>query len=191
MDLSNQLIVAHNGLRERIASRMNVANMVLNKWSKQLSTMAENWANQCRPNEDDECTHTSLPMSVETLINISQTNQQEMFVAMNHFCITSLYLPRELLQMAFNAWYFEKDHMQAPKKQNFQNLTLGLLSGENNFTHLAFPRVRRIGCSVARLKFHKITSIFFHENNFICFIDMTMTTAFFASMIPTTDIPRV
>ncbi|XP_036217987.2 venom allergen 5 [Bactrocera oleae] len=150
LNLRNQLIMAHNGLRERIASRMHVADMVLSKWSKQLATMAENWAHQCRPYEDDECAHTSLPMSVQTLINIMHANQREMFVAMNRFCITSLYLPHELLQMALNRWYFEKDYMKAPKKQNFHNHTLGLFSGENNFTHLAFPQIRRIGCSVAR-----------------------------------------
>ncbi|XP_054087352.1 venom allergen 5-like [Zeugodacus cucurbitae] len=150
MDLRQQLITAHNGVRDRISSRMQVADMVLSKWSKQLSTMAENWARQCRPHEDDECAHTSTPISVETLMNRTQGDQQEMFVAMNRFCITSHYLPRELLQMAFHNWYFEKDHMQPPTKQNFQNLTFGLLSGENNFTHFAFPRIRRIGCSVAR-----------------------------------------
>ncbi|XP_018784041.1 PREDICTED: venom allergen 5.01-like [Bactrocera latifrons] len=150
LDLRNQLLMAHNGLRERIASRMHVADMVLSKWSKQLATMAENWALQCRPYEDDECAHASLPMNVETLLNMTQANQEEMFVAMNRFCFTSLYLPRELLQMVFSRWYFEKDHLQAPKKTNFQNRSLALLSGENNFTHLADPRIRRIGCNVAR-----------------------------------------
>lgn len=40
-------------------------------------------------------------------------------------------------------------------------------------------------------KLHKITSMLFHVNNFISFIDMTMPIAYFACMIPTIDIARV
>ncbi|XP_020712896.1 venom allergen 5.02 [Ceratitis capitata] len=150
MGLRDQLIIAHNGLRQRIAQRMHVGNMVLVKWSEQLTQMATNWAQLCRPYVDDECTHMSKQLNLRTLMNITNGDQVEgMYVAMNRFCINALYLPRELIEMAFHFWYFEKDYMNEPTFKAYEELLLGFLSGDNNFTHLAYPLVRRFGCSVA------------------------------------------
>ncbi|XP_053947640.1 venom allergen 5-like isoform X2 [Anastrepha ludens] len=151
MGLRDQLILAHNGLRERIATRMHVTNMVVINWSKQLSRMAENWAKFCQPYEDDECAHTTMPMTVERLLNITKQNQLEPYIAMNRFCVKALYLPFEIIQMALHLWYFEKDYMKAPHPEAYESLKLAFLSGENNFTHLAYPLTTRIGCSVANI----------------------------------------
>lgn len=54
--LKRWIVYGHNALRDRIAVKKNVSNMVKLAWDEQLHEMAMQWIKHCRRSDKDECT---------------------------------------------------------------------------------------------------------------------------------------
>ncbi|XP_058983237.1 venom allergen 5-like isoform X1 [Musca domestica] len=157
-EMKNMLIMGHNGIRNRIADRMMVANMVEMVWHEELAAMAQIYLAMCKPfttdpcanlthhydHNDDHAHHTHFSGSTRTTYRD---------VAQSRYLQRSIHYPNLLIENALRAWYLERDSMMAPTF-NFNSLLqseVGHIVGENNFTHLASPLTSHFGCAFDKL----------------------------------------
>jgi Cysteine-rich secretory protein family len=62
-DLRNQLVLGHNGLRDRFARLQNAKSMRILDWDQDLAEMAERWARTCEKYAIDPCTQLKRDFS--------------------------------------------------------------------------------------------------------------------------------
>lgn len=147
-DYGSELQNAHNGLRNRIAAKMRVANMQMIVWDDELGRMSESFLQKCQFYSDDKCANLSEDYDVG-----NHTGLPWKLLAMNRFTISSNFYPIDIIEQAIQAWYGEKNFMTAPISQEIgegnSKSYIGQISENNNFTHMAFPQLQKFGCSLA------------------------------------------
>lgn len=145
-DYGLELENAHNGIRNRIAAKMRVANMQQILWDDELGRMAESFLQKCEFYSDDQCANLSEDY------NDREGSPWEL-LAMNRFTIFSEFYPIDIIEQAIQAWYGEKNYMTAPTSLRIGGRSsksyIGQISDDNNFTHMAFPQLQKFGCSLA------------------------------------------
>lgn len=145
-DYGSELENAHNGIRNRIAAKMRVANMQQILWDDELGRMAENFLQKCEFYSDDKCAKLSEDYD-------NRLGFPWQMLAMNRFTIFSEFYPIDIFEQAIQEWYGEKNSMTAPRSvkvvEGSSKIYIGQLSDNNNFTHMAFPQLQKFGCSLA------------------------------------------
>uniref|UniRef100_A0A1A9W1I2 SCP domain-containing protein n=1 Tax=Glossina brevipalpis TaxID=37001 RepID=A0A1A9W1I2_9MUSC len=153
--MKRQLIIGHNGLRNRIAQFMRVANMMELIWDDDLALMAERHIRRCKPYEDDICTKLNQSLEYHKKHLHSKAKEKDSFckVSQNRYYQKNVHYPNIIVENALRTWYREKFQMAEPEEAFDANQvkTFGSLKGENNFTHLAYPLTAYFGCSMNKV----------------------------------------
>ncbi|XP_075156668.1 venom allergen 5-like [Haematobia irritans] len=155
LEMKKILIMGHNGLRNRIAERMMVANMVEMVWQDELATMAMHYLESCRPYETDQCAMLTQQSGVHEQHSHFSGSFKSSYhhVAQNRYVQKKIHYPNLLIENALRSWYMEKDSMKPPTVEfniRLQN-KVGHIVSENNFTHLASPLTTHFGCAFNKI----------------------------------------
>ncbi|XP_055909107.1 scoloptoxin SSD976-like [Eupeodes corollae] len=147
-NLKNDVLLGLNGLRNRIADKMQVANMISLSWDDELTFMAETFLEQCKLYAKNPC--TNLGDSKE---NAAEKEPRYYHIAESYAFRKTNFFPNNFFPSILRDWYYEKNNMKAPEisKSKF-NEYYGVLKGHNNFTRLANPILSRVGCGLARFE---------------------------------------
>lgn len=145
---NDYIIEGFNGLRNRIAQRMQVANMIKVKHDKYLEKMARNILLRCKDYiTKDRCIQFG---PVEPGIRDYST------VVMTSFSQEVEFLHPHFIQYVLGTWYSEKNYMERPAFPPDINPDspdeIGAISINNNFTYLAHPDIEKMGCQLLRHK---------------------------------------
>uniref|UniRef100_A0A1B0AQI0 SCP domain-containing protein n=1 Tax=Glossina palpalis gambiensis TaxID=67801 RepID=A0A1B0AQI0_9MUSC len=155
LKMKRQLIIGHNGLRNRIAGVMRVANMMELIWNDDLALMAERHIYRCTPYDDDICTRLNQSLEYEKTHFHLKGKEMDSFckVSQNRYYQKNVHYPNIIVENALRTWYREKFGMEPPKEafDETHMRTNGYLKGENNFTHLAYPLAAFFGCSMNKV----------------------------------------
>ncbi|XP_037936965.1 uncharacterized protein LOC119675271 isoform X2 [Teleopsis dalmanni] len=163
VNIMGQLIIGHNGLRDRIAEHMHISHMTEMFWSEELEAMAKRYAYKCNPFQDDYCA------SIDSVFTESKKNESIQFsnkevsfsdqlrnrspyalIRQTRFCHKSVFFPNNFIHIALSTWYNERYTLQPPERMNTSTgLNKQRLRGDNNFTIIADPNVDKLGCSIA------------------------------------------
>ncbi|XP_055386510.1 uncharacterized protein LOC129615362 isoform X2 [Condylostylus longicornis] len=139
------IILAHNGIRNRIAGKMNIPNMEHVIWDDELSHMALSWIRyKHSPWILDPCT-TFFPKAYGIAPEFH-------YIVQNIFFFRYKFLPQNFINSVLRTWYLEKNDM--PKEALFrvfrEKYVKRNLDFHNNFTVIAHPYISRVGCAMAR-----------------------------------------
>lgn len=144
-DYGFELEKAHNGIRNRIAAKMRVANMQQILWDDELNLMAELFLRKCQFYVDDRCAHLSFNYTAKSPI--------WRLLAMNRYTMHSEFYPIDIIEQAIQAWYGEKNIMSPPSSREIGDAKvksyIGQIFVDNNFTHMSYPQLQKFGCSLA------------------------------------------
>ncbi|XP_055844210.1 venom allergen 5-like [Episyrphus balteatus] len=145
-NLKDDVLMGLNGLRNRIADKMQVANMIILTWDEELSSMAQIFLSRCKPFAKNSCTNLGKPE-----FDASEYEPRHYHVAECMAFRKSKFFPYNFFPSILRDWYYEKNMMKRPKlfRSEFNEL-YGVLNVHNNFTRLANPRLSRVGCGLAR-----------------------------------------
>ncbi|XP_037908755.1 uncharacterized protein LOC119650242 isoform X2 [Hermetia illucens] len=138
------MLDGHNGIRDRIAGIMRVANMQKLRWDFELSLMAKYWLRRCDFYKVDPC--TKLPRT-----SIEDDDTVYTFVTQGTEAIISLYYPLYFRAATIRTWYFEKNTMKPPRIEKIsESISYGYFDVSNNFTQISFAYASRLGCAMVK-----------------------------------------
>ena len=150
--LKANLIIGHNGIRDRISRYMKIETMLRLVWDNDLADMAHVYLAHNKPFADDECTNYEQGYGAADQHGYFENGSNaHTFIAQNRYCMNSRFFPTNLIELAIRSWYYDKNHMMPPKQTDFSDMiTLDSyeLIGLTNFTHLAFGWTHRFGCAI-------------------------------------------
>lgn len=145
---SHEVIVeGFNGIRNRIAERMNVSNMIKVKYDKHLAKMAKKILLRCKKTlTKDKCTRFGEENPMK---------RDYSTVVMTSFSQKTHVLHPKFIQFIFSTWYAEKNFMERPSFPPDDNPDVpdenGAISIHNNFTYMAHPDIEKVGCQLISL----------------------------------------
>ncbi|XP_030369263.1 scoloptoxin SSD43-like [Scaptodrosophila lebanonensis] len=148
----NMLLVAHNGLRNRLASKLNMGDMLMMEWDDPLTELANRYHVHCLIHRVDDCGN-------ETVIDegtIYKMQHERVYggrrkdIARNTFFLPINQIHSNFIELALVNWYFDHQKLPRPKLTNYETFKYYELIGDNNFTHMMCPQTYRIGCSYAK-----------------------------------------
>ncbi|ETN67925.1 hypothetical protein AND_000242 [Anopheles darlingi] len=138
--LRNNLLNAHNGVRNRFAGRFRIANMKKLVWDDELARMARLWLASCERYSHDPCTQLHNPdIYTRDYRNVRQ----------NVAFVVERYLPRYYDIDVIRYWYMQKGETPRPQLLDGVRLHHGQL---NNYTLLTWASLERVGCAAAKYR---------------------------------------
>lgn len=145
---NHYIIEGFNGIRNRIARRMNVSNMIRVTHDKYLEKMARKILLRCEEYiTKDKCTQFGGQVPGK---------RDYSTVVMTSFSQEIKFLHPNFIQYVLGTWYSEKNFMERPAFPPEINPDspedYGAITIDNNFTYLAHPEVEKVGCQLLRYK---------------------------------------
>lgn len=141
-------VTGFNGIRNRIAGRMNVGNMIKISFSKYLENMARNILFKCSlVVEKDKCTQIG---------GIKKTKRDWTTVVMTSFSQEIMFEHPHFIEFVLGTWYSEKNFMERPSfppnDNPYRPDEIGVISISNNFTYMSHPEIEKVGCQMMRME---------------------------------------
>lgn len=142
------IIEGFNGIRNRIAGRMSVSNMIKVRHDKYLEKMARKILQRCNGYiSKDRCTQFG---------GMIPGKRDYGTVVMTSFSQETKFFHPNFIQYILGTWYSEKNSMERPAFPPDINPDapdeFGAISIDNNFTYLAHPEIEKVGCQLLRHK---------------------------------------
>ncbi|TDG51476.1 hypothetical protein AWZ03_001936 [Drosophila navojoa] len=147
------LLHGHNGLRNRLAIKLNICDMLQIEWNNKLALYASRHHSFCHKGimcDTQGNLHANLMRSNSTsekpffyyLINLSR----------NSFFYSNTY-SRNFIPYALSHWYEAHIDLKFPKRIEVDNRTYYELAGQSNsFFNMVNPSIQVMGCSIAKFR---------------------------------------
>ncbi|XP_035907548.1 venom allergen 5-like [Anopheles stephensi] len=139
-ELWQNILNAHNGIRNRYAMRRRITNMKKLVWDDELARMARLHLATCQRYEPDPCAQLS---------NANVYSRDYRNVRQSKAFVIERYLPKYYAIDVLRSWYLQKDETPAPQVTAAHQLQHTVL---NNFTLLTWASLERIGCAAAKYR---------------------------------------
>lgn len=141
------LLYGHNGLRNRLAIKLNTVDMLHVTWDDKLAELSNRHHRHC---------HRQMHDSQEETINNSDEWMlyRRVFSGKNNLSRNSFFWPNiylnNILETAVGTWYSRHQQLKYPKEIKYKERDYLVINGDNSFTHIINPQTYRMGCSYAK-----------------------------------------
>lgn len=148
-DMRKFLIYGHNGLRNRLAQKLNICDMLHMTWDNKLAEVANRHHRHCE-RETYEAGNYMINISVDEDELLRRTYQGSMGVfGRNAFFCPNIYV-NNFIEFAVGKWYSRHQKLKPPTPVIRKGQEYLRLAGDNSFTHMIYPQTYRVGCSYAQ-----------------------------------------
>lgn len=143
------LIYGHNGLRNRLAQKLNVCDMLHITWDNKLAELANRHHRHCeRATYETEKHMINIPGSEEELLRRTYQGGAGVFGRNAFFC-PNIYV-NNFIEFAVGKWYSLHQKLKPPIPVILREKEYLKIAGDNAFTHMIYPQTFRAGCSYAQ-----------------------------------------
>lgn len=139
------LLYGHNGLRNRLAKKLNTVDMLHVTWDDRLAELSNRHHRHCQRQLNDSETESII---ADEEIQNRTTYSSKPKLSRNSFFWPDIYV-NKFFEIAVGTWYSRHQRLKFPKERTYNGLDHLMLIGENSFTHIINPRTYRMGCSFA------------------------------------------
>lgn len=143
------LIYGHNGLRNRLAQKLNTCDMLHMTWDDTLAEVANRHHRHCqRVTYETEHYMIDIPDHKHEVFRRTYQGSTGVFSRNAFFC-PNIYL-HNFIEFAVGKWYSLHQKLMPPTLLIHKKNTYLKLFGDNAFTHIIYPQTFRVGCSYAQ-----------------------------------------
>ncbi|EDW09353.2 uncharacterized protein LOC6579524 [Drosophila mojavensis] len=146
------LLFGHNGLRNRLAAKLNLCDMLEIKWNNKLALYASRHHSFC---------HKSImcDSELDSNVNLQQSRPRDkrqishmVNMSRNSFFYSNTY-STAFIPFALSNWYAAHVKLKFPKRIDVNNRTYYALAGQSNsFYNMVNPIIQTMGCSIAKFR---------------------------------------
>ncbi|EDW02158.1 GH21839 [Drosophila grimshawi] len=144
-DIRSLLIYGHNGLRNRLALKLNICDMLHVSWDSNLAELANRHHRHCMRRVTCEAARNHLNKAEDRKIGQSKNGN----LAQSSYFLKNIYATN-FIEYAVGSWYESHTQLEYPTKTKYHKNTYYKLIGINTFTHIIKPQMHRLGCSYSR-----------------------------------------
>ncbi|XP_023160546.2 uncharacterized protein LOC111592523 [Drosophila hydei] len=141
------LIYGHNGLRNRLATKLNLCDMLEIRWNDRLAMYANRHHTLCHRNimcDAQNTRYLHMPDSEYAPYEAKNFN-----ISRNGFFYRNTY-SANFIPFALSNWYEAHTSLNFPKLIQHKNQTYyKLVGGYNSFFNMINPQTQMMGCSIA------------------------------------------
>lgn len=143
------LVYGHNGLRNRLAQKLNTCDMLHLNWDNKLAEMANRHHRHCeRVIYETGNYMLDFPHHEHELFRRTYQGTSGVFARNSYFC-PNLYV-NNFIEYAVGKWYSLHQKLKPPTPIIHKEDKYLKLFGDNPFTHMIYPQTYRVGCSYAQ-----------------------------------------
>lgn len=140
------LLYGHNGLRNRLAIKLNIVNMLHVTWDDKLAELSNRHHRYCQRQMNDSIMRTTDDNDESMLY--PRVNKGKSNLSRNSFFWPNIYLSN-ILETAVGTWYSSHQQLKYPVNTKYKEYDYLAIMGDNSFTHIINPQTYRMGCSYA------------------------------------------
>ncbi|XP_064542960.1 glioma pathogenesis-related protein 1-like [Drosophila montana] len=146
-EMKELLLFGHNGLRNRLAKKLDGCDMLEMSWDNNLAELARRHHKYCQRLIDCDIT-SNLSAHADARKFKKIIRGQYIDVARSSFFLKDIY-STNFIPYVLSSWYETHIELKFPTKVEYNRTKYYKIVGDNSFTHIIKPQTYQLGCSYA------------------------------------------
>ncbi|EDW61908.2 CRISP/Allergen/PR-1 [Drosophila virilis] len=147
-EIKKLLLFGHNGLRNRLAIKLDACDMLEMSWDNNLAELARRHHKYCQRLIDCDIVANLSGKGLDPRVYRKVVRGQHIDVARSSFFLKNIY-STNFIPFVLSSWYETHIELKFPQKVEHKKQKYYRILGDNSFTRMIKPQTYQLGCSYA------------------------------------------